>query len=106
MPRPMTGRNPGPMAASVMWCLLGSGGLVVDAVGDERRAVVGHEPGGLADAQARRLVADDPGAQGGAEPVELGQRVEQLVDEALVAVDAAGGDLVAGRDDRDVRTLT
>ena len=46
-------------------------------MGNERRAVVGHQPDGLADAQPGGLVADDPRSQRGAEAVELGQRVEE-----------------------------
>src|SRR5581483_2946189 len=80
-----------------------------DAVGDERRAVVGDQAGGLADAQPGRGVADYPRPQRRAEAVEHRQRVEQLVDppasQALFAVHAAGLHLVARRHDRDVRAL-
>ena len=47
------------------------GRSVRDAVGDEGRAVVGDQSGGLADAEAGGGVADDPGAEGGAVAVEL-----------------------------------
>src|SRR5690348_9970624 len=104
MPRPIRGKNPGPMAASVM--VLPPGELLGRyPMGNEGCAVVGHQPDGLADAQARGLVADDPRPQRGAETVELGQRVEQLVDVPLLAVDAAGRDLAARRHDRDVGAL-
>src|SRR3954452_2014790 len=76
-----------------------------NAVGNEGRAVVGHEADGLADAEARRGVPDDPRAERGPVAVELGQGREELVDVALLAVHAAGLRLRARRDDRDVGAL-
>src|ERR1700754_1016918 len=105
IPRPITEKNPGSIWASVTRTSRGASGFG-DAVRDERGPVVGHQTDGLADAEPGRGIADDPGTQRGPETVELGERVEELVDVPLLAVHAARLVLHARCHDRDVGALT
>src|SRR4051794_13877683 len=80
---------------------------VGDDVGDEPREVVGHEPMGLADAEAGRPHVDGPHAQHGAVAVVVAEVGVLLVHEALLAVALVGAaaGLVAVDDDQRVRAL-
>src|SRR5687767_13986097 len=104
MPRPITSAKPGPIWASVTRISRGASGSG-NSVGDERRAVVGNQTDGLADAQPGGGVTDHPRTQRGTVSVEVGARVEELVDVPLLAVHATRLVLHAGLDDRDVRAL-
>src|SRR5918999_2970376 len=104
MPRPITSAKPGPIWASVTRTSRGASGSG-NSVGDERRAVVGDQTDRLADAQPGGGVTDHPRTQRGTVAVELRERVEELVDVALLAVHTTRLMFHAGRDDRDVRAL-